>query len=119
MNTQQVADRLAALCREGKNMDAINELYDDKIVSQEMKGMPMERAEGIEAVKGKSEYWYNSVEEIHGVEISDAIVTGNFFSIAMEMDVTYKEHGRTNMHEIAVYEVRNGKIVFEQFFYNM
>src|ERR1700712_3232579 len=119
MNTQQVADRLVALCREGKNMDAINELYDDNIVSLEMKGMPMERAEGKDMVISKSEYWKSTVEEIHGGVISDAVVSGNFFSVAMDMDVTYKQHGRTSMHEIAVYEVRDGKIVFEQFFYNM
>jgi ketosteroid isomerase-like protein len=37
----------------------------------------------------------------------------------MNMDVTYKEGGRMPMNEIAVYEVKDGKIAAEQFFYNM
>jgi ketosteroid isomerase-like protein len=119
MNTQQVAEKLVQLCREGKNMDAINELYGDNIVSLEAKGSPMERTEGKEAVIGKSQYWYSTVEEIHGGEVSEPIVSGNFFTVSMHMDVTYKEGGRMPMHEIAVYEVKDGKVVAEQFFYNM
>jgi ketosteroid isomerase-like protein len=118
MNTQEVANRLVTLCREGKNIDAVNELYADNIVSHEPKGTPMEKTEGKDAVRGKSEYWYSTVEEIHSGEVSDPIVTGNFFSCTMDMDVTYKEHGRMPMSEIAVYEVKDGKIIAEQFFYN-
>lgn len=119
MNTQQVAEKLVQLCREGKNIDAVNELYDDNIVSREPKGTPMEHTEGKEAVMGKTTYWYSTVEEIHSAEISDPIVSGNFFTVSMDMDVTYKESGRMPMQEIAVYEVKDGKIVAEQFFYNM
>jgi len=35
------------------------------------------------------------------------------------MDVTYKKSGRMQMNEIAVYQVKDGKIVFEQFHYSM
>ena len=119
MNTKQVAEKLVQLCREGKNMDAINELYADDIVSLEAKGAPVERAEGKEAVIAKSVHWHSMVEEIHGGEISDPIVSGNFFTVSMEMDVTYKEGGRIPMKEIAVYEVKDGKVIAEQFFYNM
>jgi hypothetical protein len=78
----------------------------------------MELTEGKEAVMGKTEYWYSTVEEVHSGEVSDPIVTGNFFSCTMDMDVTYKEHGRMPMNEVAVYEVNDGKIVSEQFFYH-
>jgi hypothetical protein len=118
MNTQEVADRLVELCREGNNVDAIQELYADNIVSKEPQGTPMEHTEGKEAVMGKTQHWYSTVEEIHGGEISEPIVTGNFFSCTMDMDVTYKENGRMTMNEVCVYEVQDGKIVTEQFFYN-
>jgi len=45
------------------------------------------------------------------------VVGGNFFSVAMGMDVTMKGAGRVKMDEIAVCEVKDGKIVSEQFFY--
>ena len=35
----------------------------------------------------------------------------------MTLDATSKSMGRMKMDEIAVYEVKNGKIVKEQFFY--
>jgi len=57
------------------------------------------------------------VEEVHGGWVSEPIVAGNYISVAMGMDVTMKGQGRMNMDEIAVYEVKDGKIVKEQFFY--
>ncbi|MHB8209354.1 hypothetical protein [Mucilaginibacter sp.] len=51
MSTQEVAEKLVAYCREGKNIDAINELYADGIVSRECKGSPQELSEG------KKRYW--------------------------------------------------------------
>jgi hypothetical protein len=35
----------------------------------------------------------------------------------MSFDATFKGGGRTKMDEICVYEVKDGKIVKEQFFY--
>lgn len=54
---------------------------------------------------------------MHGGWCSPPVVGGNYFSVAMGMDVTMKGAGRMNMDEICVYEVKNGKIVKEQFFY--
>ena len=50
MNTQQVAEKLVAMCREGKNMEALNELYADNCTSREMPGMPNEFVEGKSAI---------------------------------------------------------------------
>ena len=57
------------------------------------------------------------MEEFHGAAIGDPIVSGNHFSCSMMMDATFKETGRERMDEICVYEVKDGKIVKEQFFY--
>ncbi len=119
MKTKEVAEKLVQLCREGKNTQAIDELYADNIISKEPKGTPMEMTEGKEAVKNKTVYWESSVEEIHSATISDPIVAENHFSVVMNMDVTYKEHGRMGMSEIAVYEVKDGLIIAEEFFYSM
>ena len=54
---------------------------------------------------------------MHGGFSSDPVVGGNFFSVAMGMDATMKGMGRVKMDEIAVYEVKDGKIVKEQFFF--
>lgn len=118
MTTYDVAKRLVELCREGKNVQAIDELYDEHIVSVEPKGaQSAERTEGKSVVKEKTLDWIEMVEEVHSSKISDPILTGDFFAISEEVNVTLKGIGRIDMNEIAVYEVKNGKIVSEHFFY--
>ncbi len=118
MNAQEVANRLVLLCREGKNVEAINELYDDDVVSREPKGSPMNEKVGKQAVLDATNHWINSVEELHNAFISDPIVGDDFFACTMKVDATYKEHGRNVMNELCVYEVKDGKIVSDQFFYH-
>ena len=119
MSTQEVADRLVEMCRQGQNMEALSELYAENCVSREMPGAPVELTEGLAAIKKKSETWYATVEEIHSSEVGDPIVGGNFFSCTMGMDITFKEQGRVKFEEVCVYEVADGKIASEQFFYSM
>ena len=115
----EVAHRLVDLCREGKNVEAINELYDENIVSLEPEGSPMGgKTVGKGAVLESTNQWFNSVEEIHSSYISDPIVSGNFFACTMDIDATYKGLGRNEMNELCVFEVKNGKIVSSQFFYH-
>jgi limonene-1,2-epoxide hydrolase len=116
-STSEVAHRLIELCREGKNMDAVNELYADHILSLEPKGSMAERTEGKEAVIEKETGFFMSVEEVHSSEVSEPLVAENFFSLTMKMDMTIKGMGRMKMDEVCVFEVNDGKIVFEQFFF--
>lgn len=117
MTTQEVADKLVGYCRQGQFESAMQELYGKNIVSIEPKGAPMEKVEGFEAVLQKAEFFNNMVEEFHGNEVSDPLVAENFFSIRMKMDATFKEGGRNSMEEICLYQVEDGKIVKEEFFY--
>ena len=47
------------------------------------------------------------------------MIAGDWFSVAMGIDATYKGMGRMDMQEICVFRVREGKIVHEQFFYDV
>jgi ketosteroid isomerase-like protein len=119
MNAQEVANRLVQLCREGKDIDAINELYNDNIVSIEPESSPMPgKTIGKEAVLESVNNWYNSVEQLHSAHVSNPIVSGNFFACTMSFDITFKEQGRVTMDELCVYEVKDGRIAISQFFYN-
>jgi hypothetical protein len=118
MTTQEIANRLAELFKEGKWGEAQQELFSDDIESIEPPGSPgMKSVKGMDAIKKKGEDFNNMVEEMHGGWAGEPIVAGNFIAVAMGMDVTYKGMGRQKMDEIAVYEVKDGKIVKEQFFY--
>ena len=119
MNTKDVANKWAQMCREGKNMECIEELYADYVVSKEMPGYPEEVVSGKQNVWDKSKQWLDNVEEFHGGNISNPVVAGNHFTSKMEFDVTFKDLGRPQMEEVCVFEVNDGKIVNEQFFYTM
>jgi ketosteroid isomerase-like protein len=122
MNMQQVANRLVELCRRGEFYQAQDELYAQDAVSLEPEGAPagpLGSARGLDAIREKGKAFDQAYEKTHGITVSDPLVAGNFFSVAMGIDATWKQGGRYAMEEICVYEVRDGKIVLEQFFYSV
>jgi hypothetical protein len=120
MNTQQIANRLAELCREGKYEQAHDELYSNDAVSVEMEGSQgLGNARNLEGIREKGRQFNAMVEAVHGGSVGEPIVVGNWFAIAMTMDATMKGRGRVNMQEICVYQVKDGKVVREQFFYDL
>ncbi len=119
MTTQEIADKLVEYCRQGKYQECYQELYAQDCVSIEPKGAMMERAEGLEAMAEKGKAWNEMVEEMHGASVTDPIVCGDHFSCGMMLDGTFKGVGRQKMEEICVYQVRDGKVISEQFFYPM
>ncbi len=119
MNTTQVAQQYIEFCKKGETTECLNTLYSPTAVSYEPKGAPTEMVNGIEGIRNKQENWRNSVEEVHNMEISEPLVAGNHFSCTMQMDVTYKGQPRSQFEEVCVFEVENGKIVNERFFYNV
>ncbi len=118
MTTQDVANRFNELAQTGQWNAIQDELYADNAVSIEPASSPgLQNAEGLEAIKEKGKQFGEMVEEMHGGYSNEPVVAGNHFALAMGMDVTMKGQGRMQMHEIAVYQVNDGKIVKEQFFY--
>lgn len=118
MTTQDVANKFYELAQRG-DWDAIqDELFSQDAESIEPDFAPVPKVQGMEAIKQKGKNFGEMTEEVHGGYCNEPIVAGDFFSCAMGMDCTFKGQGRVKMDEIAVYEVRDGKIVKEQFFYN-
>ena len=120
MTTQEVAAKFNELAQTGQYDKIQAELYADNAVSIEpahAAAIGMANVEGLEAIKKKGVAFNQMVEEMHGGYSTEPVVAGNHFSVAMGMDVTMKGAGRIKMDEIAVYEVKDGKIVKEQFFF--
>ena len=121
MNTQQIAERLVALCREGQYEQVYDELFADDAENIEMPAMangPLGNAKGLDAIRAKGKAWGEAVEQVHGGSVGEPSVSGNWFSVPMSLDVTMKGQGRMQMEEMCLYQVRDGKIVREQFFYD-
>ena len=118
MTTQEVANRMSELFKENRWDLVQEELFDENAVSIEpSQSSGLKTVEGKAAIKKKGEDFNSTVEEVHGGYVTDLVVGGNYISCAMGMDVTMKGMGRMKMDEIAVYKVKDGKIVSEQFFY--
>ncbi len=119
MTTQQVADKLVSYCKKADWDSAIKELYAPNAVSIEMPGAPNfpPRVEGIDALMAKGEQWNGMVEKFHGIEVDGPIVAGDHFSCTFRMDITMKGMPRMKNEEVAIYQVKDGKVISEQFFY--
>jgi hypothetical protein len=121
MTIQEVADKLVELCSQGKFQEATEALYSPDIESVEASAPPggSRESKGIAAVIAKGEWWAAN-HEVHGAIVEGPLVAGSHFSVTFKMDVTFKPQGRRfTMEEIAVYKVVDGKVVYEQFFYNV
>jgi hypothetical protein len=118
MTTQEVANRLYELCKQGQFETAQNELYHADATSTEsnMQGI-RETVNGIEAIKKKGEDFMNSVEEMHGGYTNEPKVFGNYIFMELGMDATFKGMGKIEMNEMCRYEVKDGKIISEEFYY--
>ena len=121
MTTKEVADKLAALCREGKFVEAIDSFYAQDIVSMEAGAPPGQsrEAKGFAAVKAKSEWWGQN-HDVHSMVVEGPLVAGPYFTVVYKIDCTFKpQNKRFQMEEIGLYKVADGKIVYEEFFYSM
>ena len=115
MTTQEIAAKMVAYNREHNYGACYDELYDDGAISTENWGPQPEVYTGLVAIKEKSAKWMASVQEIHSTSCSEPLVADNSFAITFTMDVTYKEMGRLSMTELAIYKVKEGKVVAEEF----
>jgi hypothetical protein len=115
-----VAEELVSLCRAGRNLDAINSLYSQDIVSVESMGneqMP-QTTKGLDAIRKKGEWWREN-NEVHSARVDGPFIgEDDKFAVYYNYDITSKQRNqRATMEEMALYTVKDGKIAREQFFY--
>ena len=117
MTTTEIANRLVELCSKGDFENAQKELFADDAVSIEPHASPAfeKETKGLDAILEKGHKWSSMVEEYHEMKVSQPLVGENSFAATMFMSVTMKDMGRTDMTELCVYNVKDGKIVSEQF----
>ena len=116
--TTEVANKYVSLCRAGRNEEALKTLFADDAVSVEAMAMPEmpQEARGIAAIKAKGEWWSNN-HEIHSASVWGPWPHGDRFIVGFRFDVTNKPSGkRMQMEEAALFTLRDGKIVREEFF---
>jgi hypothetical protein len=124
MTTQEIANQLVALCRAGKNIEAVETLLSDDVVSVEATGneaMPAVMS-GKAAIRGKNEWWVNN-HTIHNAQVKGPYPNGERFAVFYDFTVTpLAGEGagkKMRMQEVALYTVTDGKVSREEFFYDM
>ena len=118
MTTQEVAARFNELAQQEKWFEIQDELFADNVSSVDPPNSPyFGYAEGKAPVRKKGMDWVKRIEAVHRVYATEPVVSGNHFAVGREKDITVKGHGRIQIKQIMLYEVKDGKIVLEQFFY--
>ena len=118
MTIQEIAARFNELAQQEKWFEIQDELFAENVRSVEPAGSPyLGYAEGKVPVRKKGEDFVGRVEGFHGASTTEPVVAGNHFAIGRTMDVTVRPHGRIQLDEVILYEVKDGQIVLEQFFY--
>lgn len=122
--TELVAKRLVELCRQGKNLQAIEELYADNAQQIEAMTMPGPDAsrvmEGKKTILERAKQFHQSTT-IHSASTSAALANGDQFICEMKLDCTASQGPmagqRMNVSEFSLYTVKDGKITEAKFFY--
>lgn len=121
MTTQELADRYYELFKARQVTEIYQQIYSADIVCIEPEhalamGVPTV-TKGIEAVLAKSKARQETIAEVHSFFSSQPVVGGDYFSLAMGRDMTLKNGQRVQLAEIAVFGVKDDKIITETFFY--
>ncbi len=117
MTTNELGKKLVDLCNQGKNDVALQELYDQNIVSLEAHPGPDRETRGLDKVLAKSKQWMEA-HTIHSAQTEGPFPLDDRFAVVFRYDITRKaQNQRIQMNEIAVFTVKNDKIVREEFMY--
>lgn len=121
MTTQELATRYRDLMNERKFLEIQDTLYAEDVICQEMeKATAMGLAiitRGKEAIKAKGIARRATIETMHSYFCSEPLVAGEFFTVILRQDVTFKGKPRATPEELGIFQVKDGKVVKEQFFY--
>ena len=116
MSTAEIAKKFTAALKSGNFVEA-ESFWSDDVASVEAFDGPMKEIRGRDKVHAKSAWW-TANRDVHGFEAFGPYVNGDQFTLRFKIDVTPKASGqRTQMEEVGLYTVRNGRIAEERFFY--
>ena len=111
----EIANRFTELVGEKKFIEAYEQLYapDAEIID------PQNREQS--AVKGLNNLLERaknllSWADIHEINISEPVVEGDSFTVARSMNYTLMGQCHTEVKQRCVYQVKDGKIVSQQYF---
>jgi hypothetical protein len=114
----EIAARFNELAQQEKWFEIQDEFFAENVKSIDPHNSPyFENAEGKANVRKKGEAFVKKIQEVHKTSTTQPIIGGNHFAVGREMDITVQGFGRIQINQVMLYEVKDGKIISEQFFY--
>src|SRR5260221_11859094 len=118
MTSKEVTARFNELNQKEKRFEIQDEFFADNVKSIEPSGSPyFGYAEGKSSVRKKAEEFVKKIQDFHGAYTTQPVTGGNHFSVGRGIEITVEGFGRIKIDQIMLYEVKNGQIISEQFFY--
>lgn len=116
MKAAEIGKKLVELIRAEDYGTIYGTLYSPNVQSVEASG---ESYDGMAAIEKKNAWWEENFET-HSTSVEGPFPHGDgTFGLIFEMDVTEKaKNFRFQMKELAIYDVEDGKVVRERFFYS-
>ena len=118
LTTNEVATRFNELAQQEKWFEIQDEFFADNVRSIDPPNSPyFGYAEGKSSVRKKGEDFVKRIEAVHSAYTTEPIISGNHFAVGRDIDITVQGFGRIQINQVMLYEVEDGQIVLEQFFY--
>ena len=114
LTTREVATRFNELAQQEKWFEIQHEFFAVNVRSVEPPNSPyFGYAEGKAQVRKKADDFVKRIEAFHSGHTTEPLVNGNHFTVGRSKDITVQGHGRIQINEIMLYEVKDGQIVLE------
>jgi len=124
MDAKTVGEALVTMASQGRAQEQafVDQYYAAEIISIEGQGteeMPG-RIQGIDAVRAKHNWWYDN-NTVHGVTLEGPYIghREDQFVVKFTLDTTPTGGERSQMQEVGLFTVAEGKIIHEEFLYLM
>ena len=116
-----VARDFTDMLRQGQFVAARERFWASDVRSIEPHDLPdgiAAEVSGIEAARVKTVRWFGT-RQVHDLSIDGPFVTGNQFALFLDMMIADLPSGADRpFTEIAIFTVRDGRIIEERFFYD-
>ncbi|MEM6685487.1 MAG: nuclear transport factor 2 family protein [Bacteroidota bacterium] len=118
MKTHEIATSVVALLREGKFKGVYDHFFNYEDVRHIEPQSPFfPNLTGVAAIKEKDAQMQANIASVEQMEIGEPIVSKDHFAMTYKINFTLKDGSKMELDEIIVYQVKDGKIILEQFFY--
>jgi hypothetical protein len=112
----EIANQLKELVGEQKFVDAYEQLFSEDAESIDPLNTSGQPLKGLATLLAREKDFLSRITAIQKITLSEPIIAGSYFTLSLKMSFDVEGQGQTDIEEICLYKVKNGKIISQQFF---